>query len=69
MFLAPVPVPSRWMPYSFLIFYIYYRFASNNTCSGFPCNCFEDNGGSDGNSSVAELEQRVEALEEADADH
>ena len=29
----------------------------------------EENGGSDGNSSVAELEGRVETLEETAADH
>ena len=35
----------------------------------FRVTALEENGGSDGNSSVAELEVRVETLEETAADH
>ena len=35
----------------------------------FRVTALEENGGDDGNSSVAELEVRVEALEETAADH
>ena len=35
----------------------------------FRVTVLEENGGSDGNSSVAELEQRVETLEGTAADH
>ena len=44
-------------------------FQATTLALDFRVTVLEDNGGSDGNSSVAELEQRVEALEETDADH
>ena len=56
MFLLPLPVLSVGL-------------LATTISLDFRVTVLEENGGSDGNSSVAELEVRVEALEGTSADH
>ena len=55
------------------MYFYYFKFITGLQTSilslDFRVTVLEENGGSDGNSSVAELEVRVEALEGTAADH